>query len=107
VFSLACDAVVTLTFVGTLYGIPESTDPTIVTVGINVQNAAMLGALAATEYVPPSAGLTDTSVVPITASFTGTFSPGTYAAFVNLIGSVSTNINITGVLTITSVKRYA
>jgi hypothetical protein len=45
--------------------------------------------------------------VPITASFTGTFSPGTYAAFVNLIGSVSTNINITGVLTITSVKRYA
>ena len=106
VFSLACDAVVTLVFVGTLYGVADESD-TVVSVGLQIQNAALLGALAFNASLPPSALITDTSVVPITAELTVIMSPGTYAAYVNLIGSVAADVSITGVLSITSVKRFA
>ena len=108
VFSLACDAVVTLTFAGTLYGTVDLDPTTVVSVGLNVQNAVALGVNVLSESYPPSAGLTETSVVPITAVLTAVLTPGTYAAYVNLVASLdNTPINITGVLSITSVKRFA
>jgi hypothetical protein len=104
VFTLTCDAVVTLTFVANLYGVATGT----VSVGLQVLNVPA-SAIQGSEPVPPIVQLSSGSIDAVTASYTVSLPAGTYKALVNLIslGSGTVNINITGALTVTSVKRYA
>ena len=109
VFTLTCDAVVTFVFVGTLTGYERSFT---VSTGIQVENAALPGAYFPTEAFPPRTAVSPGSITPVTAVLTAILTPGTYVAYVNLIGTdlgefSSGHIFIDGVISVTSVKRFA